>query len=107
VCGAVQEFPGLAPEIGFGTGGIQWETPSVQVVFRGAPGDYNGPRLKAEAAYLALAAVGTEVLSAGVGGTSAFYHNVHPQGAPSQLVRDDKDRAYIGFTVLCEKEPSA
>jgi hypothetical protein len=106
-CGAVYEQGGLAPELGFGQPGILFETPALQVVFRGAPGDYAGPRAKAEAAYQGLAAVEAQTLSAGAGGTSAFYHWIHPQQAPFLLDRDDSQRVRIAFNALCEKEPSA
>lgn len=112
-CCAVYEYGGSPPEMGFGTAGIHFETPAVQVVFRGpvpGPGvatSYSGPRAKAETAYRGLAAVEVATLSAGAGGTSALYHWIHPQQAPFLMRRDEQDRVYIAFNCLCQKEPSA
>ncbi len=104
-CCAVYEYGGMAPDLGFGTAGIHLETPAVQVMFRGAPGDYATPRASAATAYNGLASVEATTLIGG--GTSAFYHTVHPQQAPFLMQRDKNDRVYIGFNVLCEKELSS
>ncbi len=104
VCCAVYEYGGLAPEFGFGTAGIFFETPAVQVVFRGTAYDYATPRASAATAYAGLAAVEASTLT---GGTSAFYHTVHPNGPPFMLQRDANQRVYIAFNCLCEKELSA
>lgn len=101
VCGAVYEYGGLASEMGFGAAGVKYETPAVQVVFRGDPEDYAGPRAKAETAYRGLAAVEAELLGA------TFYHWIHPQQPPFLLKRDENERVLIAFNVLCEKELSA
>ena len=112
-CCAVYEYGGEPPEFSFGTAAIRHETAAVQVVFRGpkpAAGvttTYSGPRAKAEAAYQGLAAVQVETLSAGAGGTSAFYHWIHPRQAPFLLRRDELERVLIAVNFLCEKEPSA
>lgn len=100
-CGVVYETGGLAPEMGFGAAGVKHETPAIQVVFRGAPGDYAGPRAKAESAYRALAAVEAQALS------GTFFHFVHPQQSPFLLNRDQAERVLLAFNALCEKEPSA
>lgn len=104
---AVIETGGVAPTMGFGTAGIKFERPALQLLFRGAPGDYATPRATAGTAYAGLAAVEATTLSAGVGGTSAFYHWVHPVQAPFLLRRDESQRVVIAFNVRCEKEPSA
>ena len=101
-CGAVYETGGLAPEGGFGVLGVQYETPGVQVVFRGDPHDYAGPRAKAETAYRSLAAVQPGTI---VGG-SAQYLTVHPQQSPFLMRRDENQRVYIACNFLCQKEPS-
>jgi hypothetical protein len=101
VCGSVQEYPAVPPEFGFGFAGVNFETPGVQVLFRGEPHDYAGPRAKAEAAYRALSAVSAQPLS------GTFYHHIHPQHSPFPLGRDDDQRVMIVCSYLCEKEPSA
>lgn len=106
-CCALYEYGGQAPEMGFGTPGIAFETPAVQVVFRGEANDYAGPRALAETAYRGLTAVETATLSAGAGGTSAFYHWIHAQQAPFLLRRDDSQRVYIAVNFYAEKELSA
>lgn len=109
-CCAIYEYGGLAPVHGFGTPGIDFETPAIQVVFRGLQPKagvttaYTGPRAKAEAAYLGLSAVEAETLT---GGTSAFYHTIHAQQAPLLIGRDESMRYLIGVNFLCEKDPSA
>lgn len=100
-CGVVYETGGIPPEYGFGAAGVKHETPAIQVVFRGALGDYAGPRAKAESAYRALAAVEAQALS------GTFYHWIHPQQSPFLLNRDQPERVLIAFNCLCEKEPSA
>jgi hypothetical protein len=106
-CCAVYEYPGMPGEFGFGApGGVIHETPGIQVVFRGEPHDYVGPRVKAQAAYLALSKVQAEPLS------GTFYHWIHPQHTPTPLGpgpegRDGLDRIVVKCSYLCEKEPSA
>lgn len=100
VCGAVYEYPGIPPLHGFGVAGIQHEQPGVQVVFRGAPHDYDGPMAMARAAYNSLAAVQGTTL----GGTK--YLMIRPQQSPYALKRDENERVYIACNYLCEKEPS-
>lgn len=106
-CCALYEYGGMAPEKGFGTAGVHFENPAFQVVFRGEPDDYDGPRAKAETAYLELAKVEAQTLSAGAGGTSAFYHEITPQQAPFHLKRDESRRHHFAINFLAEKEPSA
>jgi len=109
-CCAVYEYGGAAPTFGFGTPGLFYEAPAVQVVFRGPrPGPgvttaYSGPRTKVEAAYQGLAAVETTTLAGG--GTSGFYHYIRPQQAPLMIGHDDEKRALIAVNFLIEKEPS-
>lgn len=100
-CCSLREYGGAPPEFGFGAPGIAFERPTLQIVFRGVPGDYAGPRAQAETAYRGLAQVEASV----VGGT--FYHLIHPQQAPFLLDTDDSKRVRIAFNVLCEKELSA
>lgn len=106
-CCAIYETGGIAPEMGFGSAGIRYETPAVQLLFRGAAFDYVTPRGLAQTAYEGLSAVEAATLSAGIGETSAFYHWIHPMQAPFSLGPDENQRHRIAFNVLCEKERSA
>lgn len=105
-CVAVYETGGIAPDYGIGTAGIKYETPAVQIVCRGVAYDYATPRANAATAYNGLASVEATTLSV-TGGTSAFYHWIHPQQAPFVMQRDSNNRVYIVFNVLCQKELSA
>jgi hypothetical protein len=106
-CCCVYEYGGTGPEMGFGSPGIHYERPSVQVVFRGptpGPGvttSYSGPRALAETAYRGLAEVEATTLS------GTFYHTVIPQQAPFLMKRDDAKRVYIAFNAVATKELSA
>lgn len=104
---AVQEYGGMSGEMGFGTPGIRTEIPALQILVRGVPHDYAGPRVRAETAYQGLARVEAETLSAGLGGTSAFYESIHPQQPPFELRRDGNQRVEIAFNVTCRKDLSA
>jgi hypothetical protein len=107
LAGVIAATGGLAPEHGFGFKGVDFERPAFQVVFRGLAGEVDAPRAKAQQAFDDLAKVEAETLSAGGGGTSAFYHWIHPQQSPFLFKKDEQDRYYYAFNVLCEKEPSA
>jgi len=100
-CCAVIEYGGAPPEMGFGLAGVKYETPAIQVMFRGAEGSYAATRALAEAAYRGLCEVETTTLS------GTFYHHIHPQQSPFSLKRDDSKRVYIACNFLAEKEPSA
>ena len=104
-CCAIYETGGLAPDYQFGTAGIGLETPAVQVVFRGVAYDYSTPRASAKTAYEGLAAVEAATVTS-TGGTSAFYHWIHPQQAPFLMQRDANNRVYIAFNCLAQKELS-
>ncbi len=99
-CCTLYEPPGLAPNHGFGVAGIQFETPSVQVVCRGVPDDYATPRALAATAWNALSEVQGEALS----GTN--YNMITPRQSPFEMKRDERGRVHIAFNALCEKEPS-
>jgi hypothetical protein len=110
VC-CLYEYGGLAPVHQFGSTAIDYETPAVQVVFRGPkPGPgvttaYTNPRAKAETAYHGLVAV--EVATLTGGGQSGFYHTIRAQQAPFMVGRDENERYLIGVNFLAQKEPSA
>ncbi len=105
-CASVYETGGLAPDFRFGSAGIDLETAGIQVVCRGEAGDYVTPRANSKTAYEGLAAVECATLSVS-GGTSAFYHWIHPQQAPFQSKRDANGRVYVTFNALIEKELSS
>jgi hypothetical protein len=100
VCCAVYEYGGPPSDLGFGVSGVQHETPGVQVVFRGSPGDYATPRTSAGTAHNGLAAVQGTTLS----GTA--YLTIRPVQSPFPLKRDANDRVYIACNYLANKEPS-
>ena len=100
-CCALYEYGGSAPEFALGAAGVSFENPSVQVVFRGTPHDYAGPRAKAETAYRGLAAVEATALS------GTFFHWIHPMQSPFLLRRDESERVLIATNYACQKEPSA
>lgn len=97
---AVYEYPGQPPRHGFGTPGLQFEYPMVQVVFRGLPHDYDGPATKARTAYRELSKVQGTTLS----GTR--YLMIRPQQSPFLLRRGDNQEVYIACNYECEKDPS-
>lgn len=104
-CVALQEYSASPPSPGFGVPGIQHETPGVQVLARGTPEDYDGPRAKAEAAYKALAKVQGQTLTSAA--SSAAYLMVLAQQSPFVLDRDAEMRVIFAANFLCEKELSA
>jgi hypothetical protein len=100
VCAALYEYPGLSPVYTLGDAAPALERPRVQLAFRGAPRDYEGPRATAELAYQALAATANTSLS----GTR--YLEVTPLQPPFLLRRDELSRPVIGFNVQISKELS-
>lgn len=106
VCCAVYPAGGHSPDMGLGDALIRTSKPTVQVVFRGAPKDFDGPFAKAEAAIAGLAAVQAATLTGG--GTGAFYHQITPQQSePFELKRDELERVLIACNFEIEKDPSA
>lgn len=101
VCGAVFQTGGPGPDRGFGVAGIQHERPMVQVRFRGAPDDADGPRVKAETAYRKLCEAWPVTLS------GTLYLELKPMGHPIILERDANRRVVWSFNVLILKELTA
>ena len=101
VCLSLQEYGGAPPTTGFGTPGLQYEMPGVQILARGVAHDYQEPRARIERAYQALAKVQGTTLS----GTK--YLMVRPQQSPFLLERDGNERCVFAVNCLAEKEPSA
>jgi hypothetical protein len=98
---AVFETGGEPPEFGFGTPGLKYETPSVQIICRGARGDYATPRARIQLAYLGLPQVQGTTLG------STYYHMIKPIQTPFELRRDDDARVLMVVNVKCEKEMSS
>jgi hypothetical protein len=91
---------GPAGELGFGTEGLLYEYPQVQVVVRGAPDDYDGPFSNIEAIYLDLPKIQATALTSG-----KLYHLVRALQHPFVLDRrDEKGRTVwvVNFEVKRE-----
>ena len=98
---ALYETGGLAPEKRFGSAGVDWERPGVQVVVRGAPGDYQTARTTSQTIFENVAEIETEDLS----GTR--YYLSDPQQQPFGLAVDEQDRPTVAFNVLLTKDKNA
>jgi len=98
---ALYETGGLAPEKRFGTAGIEWERPAVQVVVRGAPNDYATPRATIQTIYENVAEIETEDLS----GTR--YYLSEPMQNPFALDVDEQDRPSLAFNVILTKDKNS
>jgi len=102
--GTIFEYGGQSPERAFGVSGIKYEKPAFQLVFRGDPFDYSGPRAKAEIAYRAFASVQPGALCNGV---STIYLQVDPQQSPHPTEPIDKNNRHnIGINFYTTKELS-
>ena len=99
-CMAVIETGGSAPDQIFGSSGIKWENPTVQVLARGVPQDSITPREYIHIAYKLLTTIQAQRLS----GTE--YLTAVPLQAPFVVTRDAKKRVVWGFNVLFQKELS-
>ena len=98
---AIIETGGLAPEKRFGTKGIEWERPAVQIVVRGAPGDYETARTTSQTIFEDVAKIETEDLS----GTR--YYLSDPLQEPFGLSVDEQDRPTVAFNVSLTKDKNA
>jgi hypothetical protein len=104
VMGCLYEYGGLMPDRGFGVAGIQYEYPSIQLVFRGAPFDYSGPRDKAEIAYRYFVTIQPGALGSGV---TTNYLKLTPMQSPHPVMAiDANSRHTIGINIRVEKELS-
>jgi hypothetical protein len=97
---ALYETVGFESEPGFSVTGVQWEHPGLQVVTRGQPTDYEGPRAAIETIYADL----TEIQAATLSGVS--YLMVKARQAPFFLKRDEKQRVYFAVNFMIDKVPS-
>lgn len=96
---SLYETGGAGADLGFGTPGIQFEHPGIQVLVRGAADDYEGPRAAIQAIYLDL----PKVQGASLSGTA--YHTILPVQTPFVLERDEKRRVVFAVNFNVEKEP--
>ena len=98
---ALYETGGLAPENRFGTKGIEWERPAVQIIVRGAPNDYATARATIQTIYESIAEIETEELS----GTKYFLSD--PQQNPFALNVDEQQRPSVAFNVILTKDKNS
>ena len=99
-CGCVYETGGITPDLGFGSSLVRFESPAIQVVFRGTKLDYDGPRAKAKTAWESLAGVEAPQSLSGT-----IYNWIHPLQSPFLLEKpDEEERFSIAFNALIEKE---
>ena len=94
------ETGGLAPDLGFGVEGVDWENAGVQMVVRVAKNAHDTGRTRIEAAYRALAKVQADSLS------GTLYYLIRPQQQPFLMSRDENERILFACNFLCWKEPS-
>lgn len=97
-CVAVVETGGLSPTRAFGTAGVQYERPGVQVLVRGAVEDYETARTTAQTLWENLATIETEDLSG-----TRYYLSENLQ-EPYPLKVDEQDRPTIGFNMIFTKD---
>ena len=100
-CVALYETGGQAPEKRFGTKGIEWERPAVQVVVRGAANDYETARATIQTIYENVAEIETEDLS----GTR--YYLSEPLQNPFALDVDEKERPSLAVNFLLTKDKNS
>lgn len=98
----IYEYSGTAADLKFGNPSdpILYEHPTFQVVVRGEPTDYDGPRLVIEAIRDDLVKVWTTNLS------GVYYTWIQPIQAPFWLQNDAKNRHYFVVNFRAEKVPS-
>ena len=96
---ALYEYGGQPPVLKFGAAAVHYEYPRLQVVCRGKPTDYAGPRAAAQLIYDGLTGVQTLTLG------STYYLMVRPLQAPFFLNRDDRRRVLIVSNYAVERRP--
>lgn len=100
--GVVYEAGGSPPDLGFGSSTARFESPAIQVVFRGAKDDYDGPRAKAKTAWASLLSVEAPQTLSGT-----IYNWIHPLQSPFPLEEPSEknlNRWSIACNFLVEKE---
>lgn len=105
-CGCVYETGGLPPDPGFGAATLRFESPAVQIVFRGAALDYDTPRANAKTAMASMVSVEAPQTL-----TGTTYNTIRAQQSPFNMlgegVTDENQRFYIACNYLIEKELTA
>lgn len=102
--GTLYEYGGLLPERQFGLVGMAYETPTLQIMFRGNPYDYETPREHARLAWNSLCEIQPGELGDGI---TTEYLTATPMQSPFPLKPvDASNRHYIGFNVYITKVPS-
>ena len=100
VCQVAYNTGGPAPVRDFGSATFSREYPTLQLRFRGAPGDSAGPGARAQAAYEAVAGIMAVTLS------GTYYYLADPAQVPFILRKDERDRVEWVFNLNTEKEVS-
>ena len=98
---ALIPYGGRESEDGFGTDGIRWEYPRIQVVSRGPKNDPRTAATKAQDVYIAFGKIQAETLG------STFWHHAKCLQPPFSLGVDDTGRPLIGFNVECHRDLGA
>ena len=104
-CGVIYETGGNSPDPGFGSSAARFESPAIQVVFRGAKEDYDGPRAQAKTAWNSLLSVSPVTALSGT-----IYHWIHPPHSPFVLeepTAKNLNRWSIACNYNVEKELTA
>jgi hypothetical protein len=94
---AVYEYGGNPPDLGFGTSGIKYAHPGLNVKVRGAADDYAGPRAVAELIWLDL----PKVQGIALGGTAIQL--IKPSGSIALFDRDGNRRCVFNFNMIVDK----
>ncbi len=104
-CGTVYGSGGSGPDMNFGSSGVRFENPAVQIVFRGAPDDHDGPEAKAQTAFDSMVGIAVDqVLS----GTKYLMVRAlqQPFAFGKNAGQDENNRWRFACNFLVEKEPS-
>ncbi len=97
----LREYSAAPSDLGFGVPGIQFEYAGLQLVARGAPNDYEEPRLRIYRAYQEGAKVQARTLS----GVQHLLWSPGPPPVP--LDRDASNRFIFVCNFIVQKRPSA
>jgi len=82
------------------TSSTNMEQPALQIICRGAPDDYNTPRIKAEAVKAALQDVANQVL------TSTLYYRIRMRHPPWPMGKDENKRFMLSTNYDVIKAPN-
>lgn len=97
----VSEYGGASSNHGFGNPGLREEFSGVQILVRGLPNDYAGPRARIETAYRKMAEIQATTLS------GTYYRIARPVSPPLLLERDANMRCKFVVSFICDKTLSA